>query len=661
MRVIEGMRNALTGSAIRIESMAVFAREVATKLGVTYSSRRANGEMKIPTLLWRFVFVTLASIPARAQIQVDWSQTYATPLIDFASVAKVDPAGNVYVAGRGNGAINNQGGHAFIAAWSSTGASLWTKTFDSALGSAEYPGAIAFDGAGGLYVAGSAAATTFGVYGGFLLRLDASGAITWSVDDAATSSSSAGKAIVVDAQGTVIVGAGVPGTSGALAINGYTPAGALAWQATYTGSMGGIAEVADLALGANGEIVVIATANVNVPGAHVPVLIRLASNGAVLQTLEITTPELQVGAGVNVEVDSNGRIFAAVNGRASGVNVDALMLLCFTPQGSLSWLRSITGPQQPFGGGAYAQDLALDSFGRTIVTGGRAQGSSGVALLIAAYDANGSQEWQSISGNILETPGGHWWNQPSRLLLDVSGESTVVGSYSPALADTVGDAYAFAVDSTGVKRYAKTYGFPPMPSGSSMDRGVSGAIGNGQSFVIVGLAQTSSNNSTGFDAFVAHFTRTASGFCFGDGAIAACPCGNASTPIERSGCASSIGVGGRLADLGASSLAADTLKLVGSSMPNSIAVYYQGTIAGAGAAFGDGLACVRGEVVRLGEAINVAGSSQFPVGVGQSIASIGQVASPGTRVYQAVYRNASSFCTDKAFNSTNGMHVTWIP
>jgi hypothetical protein len=616
--------------------------------------------MKIPTLLWRFVFVTLASIPARAQVQLDWSQTYATPLIDFASVAKVDPAGNVYVAGRGNGAISNQGGHAFVAAWSPTGAPLWTRTFDSALGSAEQPGAIAFDGAGGLYVAGNATAIAFGVYGGFLLRLDASGAITWSVDDAATSSASAGKAIVVDAQGRVIVGAGVPGTSGALAINAYTPAGVLAWQSTYSGSMGGIAEVADLALGANGEIVVIATANVTVPGAHVPVLIRLGSNGAVLQTLEITTPELQTGAGVNVEVDSSGQIFAAVNGRAPGANVDALMLLCFTPQGSLSWLRSVTGPQQPFGGGAYAQDLALDAFGRAIITGGRAQGGSGVALVIAAYDASGNQEWLTASSNILETLGGNWWNQPSRLLLDASGESTVVGSYSPALADTVGDAYAFAVDSNGVKRYAKTYGFPPTPGGS-MDRGVSGALANGQSFVIVGLAQTSSSSNTGFDAFVAHFTRTANGFCFGDGAVAACPCGNASAPVERSGCASTLGIGGRLADLGASSLAADTLKLVGSSMPNSIAVYYQGTIAGAGAAFGDGLACVRGEVVRLGETINVTGSSLFPVGAGQSISAIGQVASPGTRVYQAVYRNAASFCTDKAFNTTNGMQVTWIP
>jgi hypothetical protein len=221
------------------------------------------------------------------------------------------------------------------------------------------------------------------------------------------------------------------------------------------------------------------------------------------------------------------------------------------------------------------------------------------------------------------------------------------------------DAFAFAVDSTGKKRFG-VYAYPPGSGSNSPESAYGGARVDGQSFVVVGSALGTSAG-TGSDAFVARFTRTASGFCFGDGAAVACPCGNASAPVERSGCASSLGVGGRLADLGASSLAADTLKLVGSSMPNSLAVYYQGTIAGAGTTFGDGLACVRGEVIRLGEAINVAGGSQFPATAGSTVSSIGQIASPGTRVYQAVYRNAASFCTDKAFNTTNGMLVTWTP
>lgn len=615
--------------------------------------------MNIPTLLRCFALVTVAAIPARAQLRLDWSTTYATPTSDTALVARIDSAGNVYTAGIGNADTGQLDGTAFVAAWTATGVPLWSTTFDATLGRAEFPNAIEFDNAGGVYVAGVATGPSFGVYAGFLLHLDATGAITWSIEQPTTTTGSFGSSLVVDAQGRAIVGSRVPAGSGDLAITAYTPAGGVAWQSTYAGTAGGADAAVALALAPNGEIVAIGTVNSTVPSSSKPVLVRLASDGTVLQTLEIATPELQSGAGVDIEVDASGRIYAAVNGRAPGAPVTAMMLLAFDTQGALAWLRSITGQQQPFGGGSYARDLEIDAFGRAVLLGGRAQGSSGIALVVAAYDVNGNEAWRTIVNDVLGGPSVNLWNHANRVLLDASGEATVVGSYGPALADTVSDAFALAVDSGGKKRFGLAYGFPPTPGGS-FDHGIGAAAGAGQTFVIAGRAQTSSS-STGFDAFVAQFTRTASGFCFGDGAVAACPCGNASAAVERAGCASSLGIGGRLADLGASSLANDTLTLVGSSMPNTITVYYQGTIAGAGTAFGDGLACLRGNIVRLGETFNVAGTSQFPGSGGLPISVHGQVSSPGMRVYQAVYRNAASFCTDKAFNTTNGMQVTWIP
>ena len=175
--------------------------------------------------------------------------------------------------------------------------------------------------------------------------------------------------------------------------------------------------------------------------------------------------------------------------------------------------------------------------------------------------------------------------------------------------------------------------------------------------MIAGQAQTAS----GLDAFVARFTRTAFGFCYGDSLAAGCPCGNVSAPVERAGCASTLGVGGRLADLGASSLSSDALALVGTSMPNTLTVYFQGTLALAGTTFGDGLLCAGGTLIRLGSTFNVAGTSKYPGSGNLPISVRGQVSGPGTRLYQAMYRNTGAFCTAEVFNSTNGLQVTWIP
>src|SRR5688572_24869937 len=57
-------------------------------------------------------------------------------------------------------------------------------------------------------------------------------------------------------------------------------------------------------------------------------------------------------------------------------------------------------------------------------------------------------------------------------------------------------------------------------------------------------------------------------YCFGDSTGTACPCGNAGLP--GNGCASSVNAAGaHLTAVGRASLAADTLELRGSGMPNS--------------------------------------------------------------------------------------------
>ncbi|MCY2959067.1 MAG: hypothetical protein NTY35_02790 [Planctomycetota bacterium] len=156
---------------------------------------------------------------------------------------------------------------------------------------------------------------------------------------------------------------------------------------------------------------------------------------------------------------------------------------------------------------------------------------------------------------------------------------------------------------------------------------------------------------------------TGTGFCFGDGTGSGCPCGN--NGAAGNGCAHSLNAfGANLSGSGLASLANDSLVLAGVGMPNSSALYYQGTAqhnGGIGSLFGDGLRCADGTLIRLGTKTNAAGSSHFP-GVGDpSISVRGLVMSPGTRAYQIWYRNAANFCTPSTFNLTNGWSVSWVP
>jgi hypothetical protein len=154
------------------------------------------------------------------------------------------------------------------------------------------------------------------------------------------------------------------------------------------------------------------------------------------------------------------------------------------------------------------------------------------------------------------------------------------------------------------------------------------------------------------------------GFCAGDGSGTACPCGNASTPGSGEGCLSSLGIGGRLAGFGTPSISADSITLSGAQMPNSSALYFQGTTqtaGGAGSVFGDGLRCAGGSVVRLGAKLNAAGSSQYPSPGDPSVSVRGGCSAGDFRTYQVWYRNAAAFCTPSTFNVTNGVMLTWVP
>jgi hypothetical protein len=156
-------------------------------------------------------------------------------------------------------------------------------------------------------------------------------------------------------------------------------------------------------------------------------------------------------------------------------------------------------------------------------------------------------------------------------------------------------------------------------------------------------------------------------YCFGDGALAACPCAN--TGASGRGCENSSGTGGaRLTSFGTTT--PDTLVLTQQGeLATALSIFLQGDVQLATQApFGDGLRCVGGSLKRLYVKAASAGAVYAPEPGDPSIttrsALLGDsIASGSMRQYQVYYRDPSAtFCPSplgSTFNVGNALRVVW--
>jgi len=203
------------------------------------------------------------------------------------------------------------------------------------------------------------------------------------------------------------------------------------------------------------------------------------------------------------------------------------------------------------------------------------------------------------------------------------------------------------------------------PPGADVFAAVIGAGGDRAAFAYGGDDFVPLDFNMTSDVFVAVCT-TGRAFCSGDGTSATCPCGNVGA--WNAGCPNSVGSGAILTGEGRSLVSNDTLALLVRELPtNSTVVFLQGSLqqnGGNGSAFGDGVRCVGGSVVRLGQRVAPLGHATWGFGApGSPLLSVqSNVPSGGDlRLYQAWYRNAAPFCTTATYNLTNGLEISWLP
>jgi hypothetical protein len=155
--------------------------------------------------------------------------------------------------------------------------------------------------------------------------------------------------------------------------------------------------------------------------------------------------------------------------------------------------------------------------------------------------------------------------------------------------------------------------------------------------------------------------------CAGDGSGAACPCAN--TGSAGRGCGNSLArSGAKLLLSGRTSIANDTLTFESMGQPNGLGLYVRGDAmlgGGSGVAFGSGVLCVGGSLIRLVVSPTQDGISMYPTlfSAQESVpVSVRSGATPGSvHAYQYWYRDVASPCSGLTSNLTNAVMIAWSP
>ena len=184
------------------------------------------------------------------------------------------------------------------------------------------------------------------------------------------------------------------------------------------------------------------------------------------------------------------------------------------------------------------------------------------------------------------------------------------------------------------------------------------ADGTAVAFLSLAVLEPTDGNAL-HDIYLRSCGPTGTGYC--PGLANNCPCGNGGT--AGAGCANTSGSGALLVASGLPSVSGDTVQLTASGLPASVPVlFFQGTNALNGIAFGDGLRCVGGATQRLAIRFASGGVATYGTGGDLPLSVRGSVDPTGQRLhYQAWYRDPMTFCTPAAFNLSSAVTVHWAP
>ncbi len=335
--------------------------------------------------------VALASVTS-AQVSVDWLTTHdVAPGVDnFVGAVAVDANGRVAVGGHTDVDTfpSNTNDDFETCLYGTDGTLLWSRSVD--VDAYERCAAVAFDGTGGIFVAGRGDPWDDEVDtdNRTLMRYDAVGNLLWRNTLSGTGYNS-GSALALCPNGDVIL-AGARNSD--LSLERFDPAGNILWSWIADGGTGGSDRLRAVAVGPGGDVWATGTAYTST-GLDI-VVVRVSSAGVPVWIRTLDGPDHSGDSGYALAVDAAGNAsVAGFMGKNFTSNFDFAdaAIARWNPAGNLAWFRTYAGTANS---PDYASRIALDPFGRIVVAGTLCESATHNDFAVWCLDTAGSVVWQ---------------------------------------------------------------------------------------------------------------------------------------------------------------------------------------------------------------------------------------------------------------------------
>jgi uncharacterized delta-60 repeat protein len=349
-----------------------------------------------------------------------WLRRYDGPAsqMDVSTKIAVDGGGNVYVTGYSYG-VGTWVDYATLK-YDPNGNLLWVRRYDAGYAKEDWPFDIAVDLAGSAYVTGRSAGVT-GYYDFATIKYLSDGTVAWVRRFEGPHSNDVAHALAVDSSGNVYVtgyGRNVGFTQFDFLTVKYDAAGALKWFRWYDRHGTGGDWAFDIAVDES-EGVYVTGVSQSPAGDDDYQTIKYDLDGSLLWARTYDGPDAKADWAILLALDPLGNVIVSGFSELKDLSFD-FATLKYSPSGNLAWVRRWDGPGQYLD---QASGLAVDSLGRSYVTGRSfsAQGKDDFATV--AYDAAGVELWSAIFAGA-----SGYTDRPYAVAVDSQGDVYVGGS-----------------------------------------------------------------------------------------------------------------------------------------------------------------------------------------------------------------------------------------
>jgi len=343
------------------------------------------------------ILLVSAVFPGKLQadaVTEEWVARYDGPAssTDHGRLLAVDSEGNVYMTGCSMG-IDTSYDYVTVK-YDSSGNQLWVQRYNGSGNYVDGPYAIVVDCQGNVYVTGDSHGTVtdedFAT-----IKYDTDGNQLWVRRyNGPASGPDGGRGIAVDNDGNVYVTgySRINSSGNDFVTMKYDTNGNLLWMSYYNAPANSSDSATSIAIDSEGNVYVTGLSYGEGPGGDYA-SVKYDSNGNQLWASRYNGPANKRDYPYGIAVDASGNVYVAGSSYntdfTSEGNYSDYATVKYSPDGVEQWVKRYDGPANRED---YVQDMAVDAFGNTHVTGW-SRGLGGFDYGTVKYDTNGNQLW----------------------------------------------------------------------------------------------------------------------------------------------------------------------------------------------------------------------------------------------------------------------------